>query len=115
MKRLLKLSGFVVLVTAINVVTILVLVGPMITGAGPGCPVGPGPEAECNGDVNGDGILNVADAVYTLNYLFVDGSLAPVAIASGGLTPEQEEWRDSLASPVGGETISPHLVSKEEL
>ncbi len=45
MQRLLKLSGFVVLVTAINVVTILVLVGPMITGAGPGCPVGPGPEA----------------------------------------------------------------------
>ena len=90
MKRLLRLSGFVVLVTVINVVTLLVVVGPITSGAGGGCPVGPGPEAECNGDVNGDGSLNIADGIYLLEYLFNMGP-APVAIAGGGLTPEQEE------------------------
>ncbi len=88
MRRLLKLSGFVALITTINLVTILVLVGPKITGAGPGCPVGPGPEATCNGDVNGDGSLDITDAIYLLGYLFGQGE-APVAIAgpAPGLPP----------------------------
>ena len=87
MQRLLKLSGFVVLVTAINLVTLMVMVGPM-TSRGGGCPVGPG-EAECNGDVNGDQQIDIADVFYLAAYLF-QGGQPPVAIA-GGLTPEQEE------------------------
>ncbi len=55
MRRLLKLSGFVVVVTVINFATLMVVIGPITSGGGP-CPVGPGPEAECNGDVNGDGL-----------------------------------------------------------
>ncbi len=90
MKRLLKLSGFVVLVTLINVATLMVMIGPLMSGAGGGCPVGPGPEARCNGDTNGDGGINIADAIYLLSWLFEEGP-PPVAIAGGGLTPEQEE------------------------
>ena len=89
MKRLLKLSGFVVLVTVINVVSLLVLIGPIMSSAGGGCAVGPGPAADCNGDVNGDGGVDIGDGVYLLNFLFAQGP-APVAFA-GGLTPEQEE------------------------
>ena len=65
MHRVLKLSGFVVLVTIINFATLMVVIGPIRSGAG-GCSVGPGPEAECNGDVNGDGLLDVADGIYLL-------------------------------------------------
>lgn len=50
------------------------------------CPGDPGRPCG-NGDVNGDGKLNVADAVYLLNYLFLDGP-APAQIAcSGGSLP----------------------------
>src|SRR5512143_1689894 len=37
------------------------------------CPDDPG-KACGNGDVNGDGAINVADAVYILGYLFAKGS-----------------------------------------
>ncbi|MEM7164182.1 MAG: hypothetical protein AAF581_01885 [Planctomycetota bacterium] len=50
---------------------------------GTGTPLG-------NGDVNGDRSLNTTDAVYLLDHLFNSGP-PPVAIASGGLTPEQAE------------------------
>ena len=47
-------------------------------------------EASRNGDVNGDGSLNISDAVYLLKFMF-NGGPAPVAIAQGGgLTPDQE-------------------------
>ena len=28
----------------------------------------------CNGDVNGDGALNISDAVYIINYIFASGN-----------------------------------------
>ena len=77
MKRLLKLSGFVVLVSFINVVSLLVLIGPSMSTAGP-------PGAQENGDVNGDQSINMADAVYLLEYLF-NGGTPPVAIAQDPL------------------------------
>ena len=52
-----------------------------------------------NGDVNGDGSLNIGDAIYKLGYLFNKGP-APVAIAGGGLTKvnRYESLRRNLRS-----------------
>ena len=83
MRRMLKLSGLVILVTTVNVITMLALVGPTATTAG-------GPVARENGDVNGDSSIDIGDAIYLLTFLFGKGP-EPVAIAGGGLTPEQEE------------------------
>ena len=80
MKRLLKLSGFVVLVTVINVVSLVVLVGPIISTAGP-------PGARDNGDVNGDGGIDIGDAIYLLAFLFNQGP-PPVAIAGDPVLEE---------------------------
>ena len=55
---------------------------------------GGGPVATENGDTNGDGVRNIGDAIYLLQWLFVGGEEpVPVACAqdAGGLTPEQEE------------------------
>ncbi len=50
-----------------------------------------GSKGVSNGNVNGDGAIDIADAVYLLSYLFARGP-APVACADGaGLTAEQEE------------------------
>lgn len=50
---------------------------------GADCPVSPGPNpdavAHCNGDVNGDGVISLADTIYLLNYQFANGD-APVPI-----------------------------------
>ena len=76
MKRLLKLSGFVVLVTALNVVTVLAIMSMSAgAGSGPGPLAGPFPP----GDVNCDRGFDIADAVFLLNALFVPGSPVPVA------------------------------------
>lgn len=47
-------------------------------------------EPSGNGDVNGSGDIDIADAVYLLSYLFASGA-PPVAWADGGLTTEQSE------------------------
>jgi hypothetical protein len=39
-------------------------------------------ERYIRGDVNGDGVINVADVVYLINYLFIDGP-APQPLAAG--------------------------------
>jgi len=43
-----------------------------------------------NGDVNGDGKIDISDASYLLSWLFTGGN-APVACAAGGLTAKQAE------------------------
>ena len=49
------------------------------------------PVATKNGDIDGDGIRDMSDAVSLLNWLF-QGGQEPVAFAQGsGLTDEQEE------------------------
>ncbi len=72
MKRLLKLAGFTAIVFAINVTMLVGVIGLIAVNAGP-TPSG-------NGDVNGDGSINLADAVYLLTHVF-EGGPAPVAIA----------------------------------
>ena len=50
---------------------------------------GAGPVASTNGDVNGSGAIDISDASYLLNWLFLGGP-APVAIAQAdGLTAEE--------------------------
>ena len=50
-----------------------------------------------NGDVNGDGTIDISDVVYTLLYLFQSGS-PPVACAQDNtLTPEQVEILSHLS------------------
>ena len=73
MARLAKLSGFVVLVTVINLVTILAVVNPVRSTAGQNPPC-------VAGDVNGDFAVNIADPLYLLNFLFTQGP-DPVACA----------------------------------
>ena len=73
MKSVLKLSGFVALVTVVNMVTMLAFVGPFTSTAGP-------PGARENGDVNGDQAINIADMIYLVDFLFRGGP-PPVAIA----------------------------------
>ena len=80
MKWLLKVSAFVVLVTVINVVSLVVLVGPITSTAGP-------PEASENGDVNGDQAINIADMIYLVDFLFRGGP-PPVAIAGDPVLEE---------------------------
>ena len=82
MARIAKLAGFVVLVTVINLVTILAVVNPVRSTAGqdPPCVVG---------DVNGDFAVNIGDPIYLLSFLFNQGP-EPVACAEGpSLTKEE--------------------------
>ena len=73
MKWLLKVSAFVVLVTVINLVTILALVNPARSMAGQDPPCVPG-------DVNGDEVVDMGDPIYLLNFLYTNGP-EPVACA----------------------------------
>ncbi len=81
MKRILKLAGITAIVFVINVAMLVGVVGLVAVNAGPG-PSG-------NGDINGDGSINVADAVALLAYLF-EGGPEPAAIASS--TCSAETW-----------------------
>ena len=55
------------------------------------------PVAQENGDCNGDGALDISDAVYILGFLF-QGGPPPVAFAqTGGLTEEQKEILSHLS------------------
>ena len=70
---------------------------------------GAGPTPSGNGDVNGSGDIDIADASYLLNWLFLGGP-APVAIAQNGgsLTPEQEEILSHMSIvelPLGEDVI----------
>ena len=69
MKRVLQLvlvsSGIVVL----NLVTVVILLG-LVGGIGLGAA---GPPNDGCGDVNGDGTVQISDAVYLLNFLFQNG------------------------------------------
>jgi hypothetical protein len=38
---------------------------------------------ETCGDANGDGVLNVSDAIYIINYIFIPGSPAPEPLDAG--------------------------------
>jgi hypothetical protein len=40
----------------------------------------------CNGDANGDGVLNVSDVIYLCHYLYINGP-EPLPIAGGGALP----------------------------
>ncbi|MFN0057156.1 MAG: hypothetical protein ACKVX7_01745, partial [Planctomycetota bacterium] len=54
-----------------------------------------------NGDVNGDGSINIGDPVYLLTFLFSSGP-APVAIA-GGVSCVCDEGSFRITDPIGGE------------
>ncbi len=83
MKRFFRLLGVAAFVGVFNIVLIVVAVGVVTVKAGP--------TASGNGDINGDGSINVGDAVALLSYIF-EGGTPPVAIAGPpGLTPEHEE------------------------
>ena len=71
MIRRAKLSGFVVLITVVNLIMILAVVGPARSTAGQNPPCIPG-------DVNGDFTVDLSDPLYLLNFLFTQGS-DPVA------------------------------------
>ena len=64
---------------------------------------GAGPVATINGDVNGSGAIDIADAQYLLNWLFLGGP-DPVAIAQegGGLTAVSNRWQWQHAPHAGG-------------
>lgn len=77
MRSFYKLVALVLLVVSVNVVTTLVVsstVAPTSAG-GAGTPV------RSSGDTNGDGQIDVADAIGLLDYLFNNG-VAPVACAT---------------------------------
>lgn len=85
-----RLAAFAMVVMFLNVVTLLVVFGPAsvlgqsvcTTGSiGESAPRGGQCYAVSSGDPNGDGLLNVADPVYLLSYLFTPGNPAPVALA----------------------------------
>ena len=105
MKRLLKLSGFVVVVTVINVVSLVVLIGPIMSTAGP-------PEARENGDVNGDQTINIADVIYLADFLFSQGP-PPVAVAGD---PVLEELASHLSVEFldDGQGVVPIAVEKRQ-
>ena len=74
MARIAKLTGFVVLVTVINLITILAVVKPVrSTAQNPPC---------VPGDVNGDFAVDISDSVYLLTFLFDQGP-EPIACAEG--------------------------------
>lgn len=75
MRRLTQRTGFVILVVMANIATLLILFSPSDSRA-------IGPMATQNGDVNGDGGIDIGDPVHLLGYLFNQGP-APVAIAAG--------------------------------
>ncbi|MFN0059277.1 MAG: hypothetical protein ACKVX7_12555 [Planctomycetota bacterium] len=72
--RSLKFLAAVSLVSILNLAGLVVIAGMMRFSAGAG------PVATMNGDVNGDGSINLGDAVYLLHYIFESGA-PPVAIA----------------------------------
>lgn len=80
-----------ILAVATSVSFLVVLLAPS-TNAGP-MPIG-------NGDVNGDGSINIGDPVYLLSFLF-SGGPPPVAIAGGNpCICEDGEFR--IVDPLGG-------------
>lgn len=80
-----------ILAIATTISFLVVLLAPS-TNAGP-MPVG-------NGDVNGDGSINIGDPVYLLSFLF-SGGPPPVAIAGGNpCICEDGEFR--IVDPTGG-------------
>ena len=84
MARIAKLAGFVVLVTVINLVTILAVVNPVRSTAGQNPPC-------IAGDVNGDFAVDLSDTIYLLGFLFDQGP-EPIACAEApgpSLTSEE--------------------------
>ncbi len=78
MKRIFKLAGITCIIFVINIVLLVGVIGLIAVNAGSG-PSG-------NGDVNGDGGIDLGDAVYLLSYLFEEGP-EPVAIAGEPSAP----------------------------
>lgn len=75
MRNVTRRTGLVALVACINLAALVLVFGPPSIQAN-------GPVATDNGDVNGDGGINIGDPIYLLEYLFAQGP-APVAIAGG--------------------------------
>jgi hypothetical protein len=57
------------------------------------------------GDVNGDGQVNIADAIFLLNYLFVPGSEEPAVCGSLPLPFPPQSWELGETIPWGDDTI----------
>ncbi len=98
MKRLLQLAGIAGFVGMFNVVLLVVVIGVVSVEAGP--------TASGNGDCNGDGSINLADAVYLLTHIFESGP-APVALAQPCCNVSQTNWDalitiDSVNHPAVG-------------
>ena len=105
MKRYLEIFGFVF----IGVIAGLIVRGiPIVLQVQAGGGV---PQADRNGDVNGDARLDMSDAIYLLLHIFRDGP-QPVAFAQaepadlGGLEGSLGSIADSLQSLSDGECLS---------
>src|SRR5260221_14325414 len=77
------------------------VVSAVLTGAGSIAHAGAGGAAPSlvNGDVNGDGMLDLSDAVYIIQYLYLAGPAPAVAECPGGTTGDVGKVR--VASVVG--------------
>ncbi len=83
--------------TTILLLTLGFLLAGRLVREIPGLRAGGVPTATENGDVNGDALLDLSDAVYLLNHLF-NGGPEPVAIAQeSSLTAEQQEILSHLS------------------
>jgi len=91
MKRYLAIFGFVF----IGVIAGLIVRGlPIVLQVNAGGGI---PQADRNGDVNGDARLDMSDAVYLLLHIFRDGP-QPVAFAQG-LPDNAEQLLEEIANP----------------
>ena len=78
-----RIDSLVAVVLVVPMFLVALLLSSAI--AGPAAPSG-------NGDVNGDGGIDIGDPVYLLSYLFSQGP-APVAIAGGGCACDSGAFR----------------------
>src|ERR1041384_7874027 len=72
----------------------------------PGALAGAGGDPAGNGDVNGDGRINIADAIYLVNFLFRSGP-GPVAIAQTAAPTWPPRPADIVNLDSGGALLGP--------
>lgn len=72
----------------------------------PGALAGAGGDPAGNGDVNGDGRINIADAIYLVNFLFRSGP-GPVAIAQTAAPTWPPRPADIVNLDSGGTLLGP--------
>ncbi len=99
-------------IATISVLTVTIFAGKAFRESSADGSDGGGAASTEAGDVNGDALVNIGDAIYLLSYLFQGGD-APVACAAGGL--EEVTGNDIVDGTVTGRDIRDGSLTEIDL